>query len=137
MDLGRLITELDEWKTLEAPEGFEPFKVAFNPLNEGANPLTDQAPLNLISWRGVYAHLSFEPCDREVTLDECLAECRATNGRTLEGYKGGDFTMTDGTPVWVSGYGESHHWAIIGLRVHKSLPHVIKFDVADIWDYWF
>lgn len=59
------------------------------------------------SYRGFYEQLAFEPKVR-VPVGEMLAAARSALGRTYEGWKGGDFTMTDYTDCWlaVEGHGD-------------------------------
>lgn len=53
------------------------------------------------SYRGYYSDLAFEPVD-ESTAGDLLQECRDAMGQKFEGYKGGDFYMHAGVPVWVA-----------------------------------
>ena len=56
------------------------------------------------SYRGYYSDLAFEKCDDTRPASELLDECSAAMGKVFEGYKGGDFAMTERTPVWVAHY---------------------------------
>ena len=56
------------------------------------------------SYRGYYSDLAFEQAGTRPVAD-LLAECREAMGKKFEGYKGGDFYMHAGTPVWVAFYG--------------------------------
>lgn len=58
------------------------------------------------SYRGYYSDLSFKPQSATVTAAELLAICRGALGETFEGYKGGDFVMTERTPLWRAPYGD-------------------------------
>jgi hypothetical protein len=58
------------------------------------------------SYRGHYEELAFEPA-RNTTVGAMLKAAQSANGRTFEGYKGGDFTMGDYTECWLSHYGET------------------------------
>ena len=77
-------------------------------------------PTGIDSYRGYYNHLSVGYVeysqDKEVTVTHLLEWCREVNGKTLTGYKGGDFKMDDNTPLWAANYGESHGTAIVGIR---------------------
>jgi hypothetical protein len=66
-------------------------------------------PTELMSWRGVYAELSFGFSfeGKEPTVKKIITELREAVGKTYEGYKGGDFVMGRSTPVWVANYGNS------------------------------
>jgi hypothetical protein len=58
------------------------------------------------SFRGFYEQLAFEP-RRIVTIGQMLATARSCVGATFEGYKGGDYVMTEYTTCWIANYGES------------------------------
>lgn len=77
-------------------------------------------PVSLISWRGSYAELSLtfasgETKERPMKASVFLELLREAVGKTYEGYKGGDFTMSKHTPVWVSNYGHSANTAVIEI----------------------
>lgn len=57
------------------------------------------------SYRGYYSDLAFERVDGTVLAKDFLRACQNAIGCTFEGYKGGDFTMTERTPLWASSYG--------------------------------
>jgi len=61
------------------------------------------------SYRGCYGDLSFNPLpeDEHRTVHDVLQEARRAEGKSFEGYKGGDFTMLLDTPVWYAHYGDS------------------------------
>lgn len=110
MDLQKLVDALGEsgrleranyhltlGKAIEAMEGFN--KDAVVAFSSGGHPSSPH------SYRGYYSDLSFGPTDGPVTVGrflECLKNCM---GRTFEGYKGGDFVMSDDTPLWAAEYG--------------------------------
>ena len=71
---------------------------------------------DLMSYRGYYCDLAFDPETREETVAALLARCQDAMGRTFEGYKGGDFLMGETTPLWVAPYGSSGE-RVMGLRV--------------------
>lgn len=57
------------------------------------------------SYRGYYSDLSFEKVEGEQTVVEFInllkSECL---NKTFVGYKGGDFTMDEHTPLWIAEY---------------------------------
>lgn len=60
------------------------------------------------SYRGYYSDLAFPPAapgDPTITVAELLGVCLDAVGRTFDGYKGGEFTMTKTTPLWLAHYG--------------------------------
>lgn len=76
-------------------------------------------PRGLDSWRGVYAELALSfDFDRgeALNLPEFVAMLKEAVGKTYYGYKGGEFTMSRGTPVWVANYRNSGNTAVIGVR---------------------
>jgi hypothetical protein len=66
------------------------------------------------SYRGYYCDLSFPPSSIQITVAELLREAKVAIGSTFEGYKGGDFTMHEKTPLWASPYGSANGVAIMG-----------------------
>ena len=73
------------------------------------------APGNPESYRGYYSDLAFEPSSDPVSAADLLAICRGALGQTFEGYKGGDFVMSDDTPLWLSDYGIASGIAIMDV----------------------
>lgn len=77
-------------------------------------------PTDIGSWRGSYSELALNYVasagnESQKTVTEFIEMLKETVGKTLTGYKGGDFVMTKNTPVWVSNYGEACHTAIIDV----------------------
>lgn len=79
-------------------------------------------PTKLDSWRGRYECLAigythFETIafgDRS-TVKDLVEKCKEAVGKTYEGYKGGDYRMTEDTEVWVDNYGEYSNTALVGI----------------------
>ena len=66
------------------------------------------------SYRGYYEDLAFDPTDAGPScVAGVLSQCRMALGSEQTGYKGGEFMMTETTPLWVSPYGEASQCAII------------------------
>ena len=55
--------------------------------------------------RGSYDELAFTP-EPEAKISDMLINAKSADGRTFEGWKGGDFTMSRSTPVYIGRYGE-------------------------------
>lgn len=81
-------------------------------------------PDHFMSWRGVYRELALGYRDIEwkdgkyvgyMTVAELLEKAKKAVGAVFEGYKGGDFTMREDTPVWVSNYGDADHTQIVDV----------------------
>lgn len=58
------------------------------------------------SYRGQYYDLAFEPVE-QVTIGSMLACAREALGTTYEGYKGGDYEMSECTDVYLAEYGST------------------------------
>ncbi|MCK5609620.1 hypothetical protein KAR91_47535 [Candidatus Pacearchaeota archaeon] len=58
------------------------------------------------SYRGFYEDLAFE-LKKDVTHGKMLADAKGALGFTYTGYKGGDFTMSEHTDVWLAEYGST------------------------------
>ena len=96
--------------------------------------LMDKRPKGIDSWRGVYAELAIQTEDfgsyqtKEIekkfddgdifykhksigkenpTVAEWIDVLKEVVGKTFTGYKGGDFTMGKGTPVYLAEHGNS------------------------------
>lgn len=77
-------------------------------------------PTGFASYRGYYSDLALDfttkyDADDFTDIDtvgELLKEAKACIGKTFTGYKGGDFTMDETTPLWVSDYGRVTDMAI-------------------------
>lgn len=63
-------------------------------------------PHHAHSYRGYYSDLAFDTADTGVYVKDFLGYLRESNGETFMGYKGGDYTMEDNTPLWVASYGD-------------------------------
>jgi len=56
------------------------------------------------SYRGYYEDLAFEPCE-ETTVGAMLAAAESALGGVFQGYKGGQYKMTEHTDCWLAEYG--------------------------------
>ena len=79
----------------------------------------DLFPVLLESWRGIYAELALTYAsygeNKPMKVSEFFEMLKNNVGVTFTGYKGGDFTMSKHTPVWVANYGNSGNTAIIEI----------------------
>jgi hypothetical protein len=71
---------------------------------------------SLMSYRGYYCDLAFEPESSPRAVEDILADCRAAMGRVFQGYKGGDYLMGETTPLWVAPYGSGGGDRLMGLN---------------------
>lgn len=86
-----------------------------------------QHPVDLDSWRGIYAELALNYGDgiNDMTLEKFLKLLKDAVGETFTGYNGGDYIMTRDTPVWVANYGQSGNTAVVGITAPSSYQIVI------------
>jgi hypothetical protein len=77
------------------------------------------SPTSVNSYRGFYDHLAigFADVQYDATkkVGELLTELRACVGKVFSGYKGGDYRMTEKTPVWVANWSETSDTVIVGV----------------------
>jgi hypothetical protein len=57
------------------------------------------------SYRGFYDQLAFEPNGGPMTIQELLDIIKPCVGQVFQGYKGGDFKMSEWTDVWLANWG--------------------------------
>ena len=74
-------------------------------------------PLSVHSYRGYYSDLAFDCSDREITVADFLKIATDALGKTFQGYKGGDFVMSESTPLWASEWGVSSGLAIVAAEI--------------------
>jgi len=74
-------------------------------------------PTEIDSWRGSYDELALNYSTEGTQLyaDGFLKILKDTVGKKLEGYKGGEYVMTESTPVWVANYGNSGNTAVLDV----------------------
>lgn len=83
-------------------------------------------PTGLSSWRGSYAELAVNYAlsgyDKDggqfdhTNLKDFVKWLEEANGKTYTGWKGGDFTMSLDTPLWVANDGNIGNTGIVGIR---------------------
>lgn len=97
-------------------------------------------PTTLDSYRGYYEQLAlgYESGDsryRRVEqydypkVKDLLAHCQQAVGKVFTGWKGGDYTMSERTPLWVANAGETGSTAIV--NVEKRLYVTILTEMLD------
>jgi len=78
-------------------------------LGELIKRLTEEDPTRVVplgfgtphSYRGYYDNVSFSPKEN-VTIGEMLRHAKSALGATFSGWKGGEYTMHEFSPVWIS-----------------------------------
>ncbi len=71
-------------------------------------------PRGFSSYRGSYDHLAicFETEHAGPSLADFLRDLEGQVGAIHEGWKGGQYTMREDTPVWVANPGTSNGWGV-------------------------
>jgi hypothetical protein len=88
-------------------------------------------PNGLSSYRGYYDHLAINiDIDRGPTVAELLERLREAIGDAFTGWKGGEYTMSADTPVWVADPGYATGWGVSGVRDegYSVVIETKKFD---------
>lgn len=85
-----------------------------------------RSPRSFCSYRGYYNMLSIDSGENSVTASEVLAWAREADGKTFEGYKGGDYTMSRNTPVWASDWGDVTNQAITGVELREGSVFILS-----------
>ena len=74
-------------------------------------------PTTIDSWRGSYDELAlnFEASGCQMKVSDFLKMLKDCIGKTFTGYKGGEYKMHKGTPIWVANYSHSGNTAVIDV----------------------
>lgn len=93
-------------------------------------------PAGFDSWRGSYDELALGYGGSEpVTVKQLLKQARAANGKTFNGWKGGEFVMDRSTPVWIDNPGEYHEQALeIAIETDIELNFFSGFRGTPTYD---
>lgn len=87
-------------------------------------------PVKLDSWRGSYAELAldYSSSNEKMMLSPFIWMLKQAIDRAYQGYKGGDFLMSEDTPIWVAGYGVCR-----GFKTNEDhdCQAVVNVSVAD------
>ena len=84
------------------------------------------------SYRGFYDHVALSTGAEVGTVRDAVKAVSRAIGATFYGYKGGEYLMTEETPVWVSEYGEASERYVTGVM---ALPGG-QFAVVTGKDEW-
>ena len=95
-------------------------------------------PLSANSYRGYYDHLALSYWNEDIgqdkrapTVGALVATLETANGKTYEGYKGGNYKMNLETPVWVDNWGDCTSTAIVGIVSLGSYRVVLQTATVD------
>jgi hypothetical protein len=80
----------------------------------------DFVPTTCDSWRGSYDEIAIGydelEWEKRPMLKDFLSHLRNCVGQEFTGWKGGEFTMHDDTPVWVANPGRSGNTGVVGIH---------------------
>ena len=76
------------------------------------------------SYRGYYDQLAFEP-KQLIMVEDMLKDAQSALGKTFEGYKGGEFKMSEHTDVWLAEYGNTSD----EMLSHRLLSYMLNDSV--------
>ena len=110
LSLGDLIKKLEEVRNNNSHKtGDDEPSVQFD--------FEDLFPTTLNSWRGVYAELAlgFALEGEDPKIGPFIDMLKSAIGMTFEGWKGGDYRMDEGTPVWVANPGHVGETAVFDV----------------------
>jgi hypothetical protein len=71
------------------------------------------SPFQPHSYRGYYSDLAFQEAPETRTVADVLKDAKKALGTTFSGYKGGDYLMSETTPLWASSYGYNNGRAMM------------------------
>lgn len=78
-------------------------------------------PKQIESWRGSYSELAIgysEEGEKE-SVSDFIGRLKKCIGETFCGYKGGNYIMSENTPIWVANHGEAGDTAVFGVSDHN------------------
>ena len=108
----------ERWKSNYSIGNFIDDLKKFDPKAHISIPPFNLYPTGFDSYRGYYSDLALE-YDTEnkfITVGELLKKAEDCIGKTFTGYKGGEFTMTKDTTLWIGNYGETTDLLITGIK---------------------
>jgi hypothetical protein len=91
------------------------------------------------SYRGDYSDLAFE-AEADTTVAAMLAAARSALGRTYEGWKGGEYTMSEWTDCWLAehghGDGETIGPVLLAMMLNISEEDATRANVKRFLPEW-
>lgn len=87
------------------------------------------------SYRGYYSDLALE-LDRTANMDAAelhgfIAMLEGVKGKTMHGYKGGDYLMHKNVPVWFSAYGSYSGDGFVDVVIDNQEKVVLEYQQFD------
>lgn len=86
-------------------------------------------PEGIHSYRGYYDQMAIGYTRKNdwPKVSEVLSFCKDAIGKYFTGYKGGDFLMTEKTPLWVANYGETGETVIVDV-INAGWKSIIRTE---------
>ena len=102
------------------------------PFNIIKLDFTTDNPSDLISYRGYYTDLALDYDDDVIgtNVRQLLKTFEEADGRTYEGYKGGDYTMHRKTLVWIAPYGSCGRM-LVDIQSKNNITTIITQEDDD------
>lgn len=74
-------------------------------------------PTSFHSYRGIYSEIALGYTDESniITVQELISIVKKSIGVKFPGYKGGDFRMTENTPVWIDNQSMASSTALVDV----------------------
>lgn len=95
-------------------------------------------PTDFDSWRGVYAEIAigyglrgYDGDAELTTLADFTQKVRDAIGSTYEGWKGGEYTMNESTPVWIDNSGNYTNTMLVDVQSDKYSVKLIGVQTED------
>lgn len=100
----------------------------------------EYCPDGLCSWSGVFSELSIQYSSTDTNYTGCMSVAcfvkllQNAIGQTFEGSKGGEFVMSEDTPVWVADYGHAEGFlanedddrqAVMGVKESRDRAAIV------------
>lgn len=84
-------------------------------------------PTTLNSFRGYYEELALGYVHQgQMTAKDLLSKLKTAIGKSFTGWKGGNFIMTESTPIWVANSGHVDFTGIVGVKQSKYGSIIIE-----------
>lgn len=109
--------------------------VHFEAVGDGVTGLGSYPSTDFHSYRGYYDRLSFGSIETPPTVGALLDAARNCVGKIFTGYKGGEFRMTEHTPVHVANWSETSDNRNVGVRRSNTDADVVFLQVAHVEDW--
>lgn len=87
----------------------------------------------LTSWRGAYENTTLDGDPGDYSVRDLVAYLKSRVGQTMQGYKGGDYTISDLKPVFADRYGEADGWMVVAVEVQATMVCIVAAKGALYW----